>query len=63
MSDMENFKADDLDAFHEKVHLGMVLTAALPGRLMVLRCLCRDSVVMVYVAYGHVVATTLQSWN
>lgn len=59
----EGFREDDAGAFHQKVHLSMVVTAVLPGRLAVLRRLCRDSVVVVYVAGGEVVGTALQSWN
>jgi len=60
---LDNFREDDLDAFHQKVHLSMAVTAVFPGKLAIMRCLCRDSLVMVYVAHGQVLDATMQSWN
>jgi len=53
----------DFETFDARVRLAALVTIAYPGRLMVVRCLCHDSVVTTWVCRGAVRHVVLSSWN
>lgn len=53
----------DRATFDQRIHLAAVMTAMYPGRLVVVRCLCRDSVVTAWISGGAVKHVVLSSWN
>jgi hypothetical protein len=54
---------DDLGTFAARMSLAAVMTALFPGRLVVVRCLCRDSIVTAWVSGGAARHVVLNSWN
>ena len=54
---------DQLETFHQRIHLAVSVTAAYPRRLVVLHCRCRDSVLLAYVARGAVRHVSFMTWN
>ena len=49
--------------FCAQLSLARALTAAYPGRVVVLRCHCRDSLMLYWVARGEIAHVSQLAWN
>jgi hypothetical protein len=54
---------DDIETFVGRLNLAAIMTAMYPGRLVVVRCLCKDRVVTAWVSRGATRHVVHSSWN